>query len=168
MDTLHLMFNPFELFEARYVPLFEKKGIKVFVMQSYPRGKTDYRTPFVFTYFNNPDFARNHFDVIQRDPNRRMFSMPEQKNDLLSILNDRQNICFVTLFRADAGREARKLFDKGIKAYIARDTNWHPRNSDEVVLKLIHVFGKVRAELSWNGERHRTDIDDIERMAHVL
>ena len=167
------MFNPFAVFEPHFLQGFRQKGVVAFVQQTYDRGRlpSDARPAFLLTHFDRMDWAREHYDVLQRDPHRKVFLIerPEGMQALRQTLLAKEAVYYTGLLVKDANKKAKKSLEKSIRSYIERETSWRPVRDEEVDFSLEIHFGQLYARLIYGRESVREKLDSLENSwKHVL
>ena len=163
------MFNPFVPFEAKYLPAFKQKGVVAFVKQSYKRGKSevdsDQKPAFLLAQYNEAHLAKNHFDSIAHDADRRLLEVnnPEDWRELQRLGGSQaEAYVFVTLKRADAEKLARQLLDKKLHAFIDHKLQWRVSREEGIKFSLGFTDGEIYVILSSGGRSHKVKIEEIE------
>ncbi|MEO6316520.1 MAG: hypothetical protein ABIU63_15075 [Chitinophagaceae bacterium] len=162
------MFNPFALFEPKFLEGFKMKRVKVMVMQTFDRGCRDARPAYLLTHFFSLGDAQQHYDVLQHDPNRERFFIDNEAdfNKLKARLEDQpQALYYMCLLVRDADKLAKKQLDTAIMVYIANHTSWRPARSEEVHLDLKFKFGEIFVHLFYGKNQVREKLDIVD---HVL
>ncbi|RYG47549.1 MAG: hypothetical protein EOO01_14680, partial [Chitinophagaceae bacterium] len=82
------MFNPFPLYQVKYLPLFIQKGVKCFVKQTYERGRNLLQETvlpaYLLTQYSDIGLAKEHLDAIRHDP-AAMMLVVQDGNDLREL-----------------------------------------------------------------------------------
>lgn len=170
------MFNPFSVFEPRFLAGFKQKGVKAFVQQTYDRGKnlleTNPGAAFLLIHFNDAQKAREHYDAIKSDANRKLY-LTDNENDwkeLSRLINQPAGQRFYTILTVpDVNNKARKALDKKIRAYVDFKTNWRPASQEQVGFSLDVIFGEIYARLKYGPREVKLKLDELEnQQGYVL
>ncbi len=168
------MFNPFASFDPKYVAGFQKNGIQAFVKQTYDRGKNLLESPvrpaFLFIHFLDGDMARLHYEAIETDSNRELFTLKvaDDWKAFRAYLLNPDHLNYMALTVKDVNAKAKKSLDKHIRAYIDHRTDWHPRRSDDIDFSMEFIFGEIYAVLRFGARKIKLRIDDLENQKYVL
>lgn len=166
------MFNPLQAFEERFIRLFQQKGVKAFVKQTYKRGRPDFNEKnteaFVLIHFQSLVAAQQYFDVLKEDPGRELLKpeTPEDTEKIRHLLHTSK--VFTMLKVKEAESKARKLLDKKIRAFIEYKLHWRPGSQDEVRFGLDVQFGEVYAKLTFRSQEIKVKLEEIENPHYVL
>lgn len=162
------MFNPFAAFDPRYLPEFKKKGVKVFIMQRYDRGRNLLESPprpaYLLSHFDRLDVANQHFDALKHDDTRNMFILDDmaQYEELQNRVQQKEAIYYTRLVVKDANLKAQKILDKKIRAYIDNKTSWRPSRYDELGFELDVIFGQIYVILTFKGRDIQIKLEELE------
>jgi len=132
---------------------------------------TVYLMPFRMDDVLHMDWAREHYDVLQRDPHRKVFLIerPEGMQALRQTLLAKEAVYYTGLLVKDANKKAKKSLEKSIRSYIQRETSWRPVRDEEVDFSLEIHFGQLYARLIYGRESVREKLDSLENSwKHVL
>jgi hypothetical protein len=163
------MFNPYALYEAKYLEGFKTKGVKAFVKQTYDRGRNlleqNPGPAFLLTHYNEIKMAINHMDAISNDPERRLF-MFDNFSDLLELQRigrpGAEELVYMSLKTPGAEQKAKKILDKKLRAYISFKLNWLVPASETVQFSLEFIFGEIYAVLRHGHHSHKVKMEEIE------
>jgi len=160
------MFNPFSTFEPHFLSGFRQKGVQAFVQQTYDRGRMplDPRPAYLLTHFNRLDWAREHYDVLQHDPNRKVFviELPSDLQALRSAITGKSALYYTILTVKDANKKARKALSKQLLNFIHRNTNWNPASYKDIELDLEISFGEIFVKLFYKQNQVKEKLDRLE------
>lgn len=168
------MFNPFSVFEPRFLPAFRKKGVKAFVLQRYDRGRNMLEEPprpaFVLFHFNSVLEAENHFNAIESDREQRLFRLenPEDLQALESLLSSGNAHYYTALTVKNLNEKARLHLNKKIHAYIDKRTKWKPGRDQQVGFNLVIESGKILVRLKFGSHEQKIELDELEKLSYVL
>jgi len=165
------MFNPFPLFEAKYLSGFKQKGVLAFVKQSYERGRNPLNNTewpaYLLSHYAEPHMAQNHFDAIGHDPSRALLFLdnPEHFKELQRLgVKDQGSYTYLYLKLPDAEAKAKKMLDKKLHAYIDYKLGWRVSREEGVQFSLNFIFGEIYVVLSSGGRKHQVKIEEIETL----
>jgi hypothetical protein len=163
------MFNPFAQFMPQYLPAFKEKGVKAFVRQTYERGKdllkSDPQPSYILNHFSDANKAREHYNAIDTDPNRRIyFTEDKQDWEQLTVLlnNTSSQLCYTILVVKDVNEKARKCLETHIRSYIHSKTDWQPASYARISFSLEFVFGEIYVLLIYGPRKIRMKLDELE------
>ena len=160
------MFNPFAQFEPHFLSGFRQKGTVAFVQQTYNRGQLplDSRPAYLLTHFNRLEWAREHYDVLQHDPERKVFII-DAATDLQALrtaLAGKAALYYMALTVKDANRRAKKALEKQLRSFIDRETSWRPTRDEEVDLDLEITFGEIFVKLFYGNNQVKEKLDRLD------
>ncbi len=162
------MFNPFSIFDPRYLPEFRKKGVIAFVQQQYSRGKNlleaSPRPAYLLSHYNDMQVASQHMDALKHDAAARLIVLNEGSNyeELQTLLHTKDALFYTRLLIKDANIKVRKLLDKKNHAYIDKKTDWQPRSYDDIVFDLDIIFGELYARFRYRGREIKIKLEELE------
>ena len=163
------MYNPFYPFTLRLLEPMLAKNNRYFVLQSFRRSRSllgaQKSADFLLTHYTDSGRARDHFDAIRNDADRRLFNMDimEDRKALVTFLDtENGNQVYAHLTTPDWKEKAVQQLNKKWRAYIQAETNWNPRREDEINPDMEIIFGEVYMVLSFRAERLRVKLEDIE------
>jgi hypothetical protein len=166
------MFNPFAIFEPHFLSGFRQKGVQAFVQQTYDRGKIplDPRPAYLLTHFNRLDWAREHYDVLQHDANRKVFvlELPSDLQALKTALTSKSALYYTILTMKDANGKAKKALAKQISSFIKQNTNWQPSDYKEISLDLEVTFGDIFVKLFYNNQQVKEKLDRLDSLKQYV
>jgi hypothetical protein len=165
------MFNPFAVFEPRFLEAFKQKGVKAFVRQTYNRGRNlleqEPAPSYLLIHFNDENKAREHFEAIQTDAGRQLYKVDEPADfrQLHTLLNQPQGQRFYTILTIpNVNQKAKKILDKKIRYYIDHKTGWHPRSYEEVSFSFEIIFGEIYVRLVYGPKHVKLKLDEFENI----
>ena len=137
--------------------MFRKKGVKAFVLQTYPRGEG-----YVLIHFENKLAAQQYYDVVKTDAAREMIGLDKTGEERIKQLLQTERI-YTMLKIKDAEFKVKKLLEKRIRYFIDHQLGWNPGRNDDVQFSLDVQFGEVYAKLKFRAKEIKVKLADIEK-----
>lgn len=164
------MFNPFPLFDVKYLGGFKQKGVKCFVKQTYDRGRNlledNPRPSFLISHYTDKGLALEHMDALKHD-SKACILMIDNEDDLkeLQRMGSKHSDSLVYMYfkQADGEIRAKKVLDKKLHAYIDYKLGWKVAGGTTVEMKLDFIFGDIYVELRYGSKFKKVKIEEIEK-----
>lgn len=169
------MYNPFPLYDIKYLQPFLAKGVKCFVKQTYDRGRNmleeNPKPAFLISHYNEIGLALEHLDALKHDTNARILRI-DNAADLSELrrmgMPGASERVYMYFKQADAERRLRKTLDKRLHAYIDHKLNWKIPGYQTVQMKLDFIFGEIYVELRHGSKYHKIKLEEVESNAGYL
>jgi hypothetical protein len=166
------MFQPFVLFEQKYLTrLIQLKKIYL-VTQSYERAYDHFanetRKDILITDYDNRGQAEMHLNAVKHDKYASIIRMdhPPHKQKLLEMLSGEKYRLFWSVVQSneDLKNRLHASYKDKFRKYIDNSLHWRVSGDETVKVDGIEVtFGELFVTLKWRTQKVRVKFEEIEK-----
>lgn len=162
------LYNPFYPWTVDLLQRLLKGGHKWFVRQSFPRGKAneseEVKLVFIISHYNDLHQAEAHFSSIRQDPYAYFYDIghPEQKARLIKTLDVYPEYRFFSNVTALDWEPRLRRYEPTFRSYIENVLKWSPKGKETVYAGLHSKFGQLYITLTYQKQKVRVTLAEIE------
>ncbi|MEO6549676.1 MAG: hypothetical protein ABIN94_16870 [Ferruginibacter sp.] len=165
------MFQPFILFEKKYLQKLIQLQKVYLVTQSYSRAydpfANEIRVDILVTDYSQAGQAEIHLNALKRDKYGSIIRLDNErhKNKLVEMLAGEKYRIFWSVVQSndDIKKRLAGSYKNKVRKYIDCQTSWRISGDDAVKVEGLEVtFGELFVTLKWRTQKLRIKFEDIE------
>ncbi len=165
------MFNPFYPFTQQLLDSFIVNGKRIFVRQSFPRGKNhldeDVKGWFLISHYDMMVTAMDHYGAIEYDPYRFIYDWNnyDHRVKLRKAASDlKEYRVFSSVFKPDWEKSVNDKLQQQVRKYVG-GLDWNPKASEAVDTNFELQFGELYIRLKYGGREAKVKFEEIEKLS---
>lgn len=166
------MFNPFVLFEPRFIEAFRKARERYLVAQTYHSAADhfaeDPKDYLLFTQYEDLSKARIHLGTLGNDKYAAIIDLEKEihRNKIIAMIAPGSNYVIYAAIvgrREDVEKRLNERYAANMRRYIAKNTSWKIGSDKTIYPKLDIAFGELFILLKYNSQQLRVTLADIHK-----
>ena len=165
------MLQPFELFQASYIPKLMELEKYYLVSQTYTR-YSDHsdaapKESLLLTDYADENMAKTHREALHKDKYAAILNLrhPPHREKLIELLgpNSRFHVFWAVVKSVkELEEKINAVYKPGMKSFIEQNTNWRISRETTLHPSVELVFGELFIILKYGNQTIRVKFEDIE------
>lgn len=166
------MFNPFVLFEEKFISTFRKVKKRYLVSQTFTRVNKETnkdKVCLMLTQYADKGLAKIHFNALSSDKFASIIDLENDKHrkkleEMLTLQSNYIIYSSLTIDPKEVKSLSDKIFKEKVQKFIEKKTNWRIGREQTIKPKLEITFGELYVALKYGTQTIRVRLEELENI----